>query len=232
VTAEPADQGAGAAARHGSLRAAHADRELVISALKTAFTQGRLTKDELDLRVSRAFASRTYAELGALTADISAGGLTARHGTGPARGSPGPPDTRLSICLSYSPADEVGRLLRRRLADRFDIIMPDMMIDRITRITALRRSLMSTDVAVAVFPAADDPLWHNVIFEAGAAAGAGGPLVLVGQAASVPADLADSPVFEPDQLDDAIALIRELGPRPRKWLIQNVSGVSGFDLPA
>jgi hypothetical protein len=61
----------------------------------------------------------------------------------------------------------------------------------------------------------------------GAAAGAGGPLVLVGQAASVPADLADSPVFETDQVDDVIGLIRELGPRRRKWLIQNVSGVSG-----
>jgi hypothetical protein len=225
VTVEPGDQAAAAAARRGLLRASHADRELAVNALKTAFLQGRLTKDELDLRVSRAFASRTYAELGALTADISAGGLAARHGTGPS-------DARLSVCLSYSPADEVGRLLRRRLADRFDIITPDLMIDRITRLAALRRALMSTDVAVAVFPATDDPLWHNVIFEAGAAAGAGGPLVLVGEAASVPADLADSPVFEPDQVDDVIGLIRELGPRPRKWLIQNVSGVSGFDVPA
>jgi hypothetical protein len=193
---------------------------------------GRLTKDELDLRVSRAFASRTYAELGALTADLSAGGRAAQPGTGPGRSSPGPPEARLSVCLCYSPADEAGRLLRRRLADRFDIVTPDMMIDRITRLRALRRALMSTDATVAVFPATDDPLWHNVIFEAGAAAGAGGPLVLVGEAASVPADLADSPVFEPDQVDDVIGLILELGPRPRKWLIQNVSGVSGFDVPA
>jgi hypothetical protein len=142
-----------------------------------------------------------------------------------------PPDARLSICLLYSPADEVGRLLRRRLAERFDVITPDMMADRLTRLVVLRRSLMSTDVAVVVFPAADDPLWPNVNFEAGAAAGAGGPLVLVGDPASVPADLADSPVFEPAQVDDVVGLIRELGPRPRKWLIQNVSEVRGSDVP-
>jgi hypothetical protein len=136
-----------------------------------------------------------------------------------------PGTTRLSVCLLCSPADEVGRLVRRRLADRFDVITPDMMTDRLTRLTALRRSLMSTDVAVAVFPAVDDPRWPNVIFEAGAAAGAGGRLVLVGQAASVPADLADSPVFEPDRVDDVIGLIRALGARPRKWLIQNVTDV-------
>ena len=41
--------------------------------LKAAFVQGRLAKDELDARVGQAFASRTYAELAALTADIPAG---------------------------------------------------------------------------------------------------------------------------------------------------------------
>jgi len=43
-------------------------REQVIAALKAAFVQGRLTKDEFDHRVSRALAM--YAELDALTADI------------------------------------------------------------------------------------------------------------------------------------------------------------------
>ena len=62
---------AGAAGR-GHLRASHADREQVLDVLKVAFVQGRLTKDELDLRVGETFASRTYAELAALTADIPA----------------------------------------------------------------------------------------------------------------------------------------------------------------
>jgi hypothetical protein len=54
------------------LRASHADRERVIEVLKTAFVQGRLDKDELDLRVGRVLASRTYADLSALTTDLPA----------------------------------------------------------------------------------------------------------------------------------------------------------------
>ncbi|HEV2933807.1 MAG TPA: DUF1707 domain-containing protein [Streptosporangiaceae bacterium] len=59
-----------ATAGRGHLRAAHADREHTIAALKAAFVQGRLNKDELDARAGQAFASRTYAELAALTADL------------------------------------------------------------------------------------------------------------------------------------------------------------------
>jgi Domain of unknown function (DUF1707) len=44
----------------------------VIGTLKVAFVQGRLTKDELDLRVGQAFTARTYAELAVVTADIPA----------------------------------------------------------------------------------------------------------------------------------------------------------------
>src|SRR5215472_7212525 len=72
VMAEPSDQTPAAAGR-GDLRASHADRDRVISTLKAAFVQGRLTKDELDSRVSQTLAARTYAELGALTADLPAG---------------------------------------------------------------------------------------------------------------------------------------------------------------
>ena len=52
------------------MRVSDADREQVIDVLKGAFVQGRLVKDELDARAGRAFASRTYAELAAVTADI------------------------------------------------------------------------------------------------------------------------------------------------------------------
>jgi hypothetical protein len=51
----------------------HADREQVIDVLKAAFVQGRLAKDELELRVGQALASRTYAELAQSTADLPAG---------------------------------------------------------------------------------------------------------------------------------------------------------------
>ena len=66
------DQGPAAAGR-GDLRASHADRDQVIGVLKAAFVQGMLAKDEFDLRVGQAFASRTYAELAVLTADLPAG---------------------------------------------------------------------------------------------------------------------------------------------------------------
>ena len=73
--AGPGDEIAAAKGRgHGGLRASHADREQVIGVLKAAFVAGRLTKDELDLRVGQVLVSRTYADLAALTADLPAGG--------------------------------------------------------------------------------------------------------------------------------------------------------------
>ena len=57
----------------GHLRASHADREQVIDTLKAAFVQGHLAKDEFDARIGRTFASRTCAELAAITADLPAG---------------------------------------------------------------------------------------------------------------------------------------------------------------
>lgn len=62
-----------AAGGYGRMRASHADREQVIGSLKAAFVQGRLDKDEFDLRVSRTLTSRTYADLSAVTADLPAG---------------------------------------------------------------------------------------------------------------------------------------------------------------
>ncbi|HEX5303856.1 MAG TPA: DUF1707 domain-containing protein [Streptosporangiaceae bacterium] len=55
---------------HGDLRASHDDREQVIGTLKTAFVQGRLTEEELGVRAGQVYASRTYAELAGITADI------------------------------------------------------------------------------------------------------------------------------------------------------------------
>jgi Domain of unknown function (DUF1707) len=73
-----------AAAARGHLRASHADREQVIDTLKAAFVQGRLAKEEFDLRVGQTFASRTYAEIAALTADLPAGLIRANPPRDPA----------------------------------------------------------------------------------------------------------------------------------------------------
>lgn len=55
---------------HGDLRTSQGDREQVIGTLKTAFLQGRLTEEELGVRAGQVYASRTYAELAGITADI------------------------------------------------------------------------------------------------------------------------------------------------------------------
>jgi Domain of unknown function (DUF1707) len=93
------------AAADGRLRASHDDREHAIDTLKAAFAQGRLTKDEFDERVSQAFASRTYAELGAITADIPTGLTAAPPPTAPTRAQARPPvnlkaGVRASIVIS------------------------------------------------------------------------------------------------------------------------------------
>ena len=69
----PGDVTPAAAGRdRGGLRASDADRELVIGALKAAYVQGRLTEDELGARAGQVYASRTYAELATVTAEITA----------------------------------------------------------------------------------------------------------------------------------------------------------------
>ena len=85
--AGPGDEIAAGTGGQGRLRASHADREQVIEVLKAAFVQGRLDRDELDVRVGRAPASRTYADLTALTADITPARLTRARPLGPARKS-------------------------------------------------------------------------------------------------------------------------------------------------
>ena len=55
--------------------AGSADRERAVGVLRAGFTEGRLSQDELDDRVARAYAARTYRDLWALTADLPAGPL-------------------------------------------------------------------------------------------------------------------------------------------------------------
>ena len=56
----------------GQLRSSAADRERAADVLKAAFAEGRLDQDEYSERVGQVHASRTYAELAALTADLPA----------------------------------------------------------------------------------------------------------------------------------------------------------------
>ena len=60
-----------------AMRAASADRERAVDVLKAGFAEGRLTQDEYNDRMGRAYAARTYGELTALTADLPAGAMPA-----------------------------------------------------------------------------------------------------------------------------------------------------------
>src|SRR6266542_1067481 len=103
VMAGPGDVTAAADGRdRDGLRASHADRELVIGALKAAFVQGRLTEAEHDERTAQASASRSRAELAALTADLP-DGLTALPPT--AR------DVRIGIGMIIAAAGALAAIL-------------------------------------------------------------------------------------------------------------------------
>ncbi|MEV4140602.1 DUF1707 domain-containing protein [Dactylosporangium sp. NPDC049742] len=57
---------------HRQLRASDADREQVAEVLRTSASEGRLDLDELDERLRAVYASRTYADLEPLLADLPA----------------------------------------------------------------------------------------------------------------------------------------------------------------
>ncbi|UGY93197.1 DUF1707 SHOCT-like domain-containing protein [Streptomyces gobiensis] len=56
--------------RNPELRASHADREAVAERLREAAGDGRIDLEELEERLERAFAAKTYGELEPLTADL------------------------------------------------------------------------------------------------------------------------------------------------------------------
>jgi hypothetical protein len=66
------------------LRAADADRTAVAEILGRHMSAGRLTMDEYDERLARAYAAKTYGELDQITADLPATDLAPR----PAASSP------------------------------------------------------------------------------------------------------------------------------------------------
>jgi uncharacterized membrane protein len=116
------------------LRASDADRERSIDVLKAAFAEGRLTRDEFDERVDQVHASRTYADLTALTRDLPAGPfgtlasqfLSVRPGYLPAR----PPTNSMAVaslilalaqpftlCLTSIPAVVCGHMAKRQIRE-------------------------------------------------------------------------------------------------------------------
>ena len=59
-----------AGSERAKMRAADADRDRVVEFLQTAYSEGRLSKDEYDGRVDRTLAARTYADLDQVVTDL------------------------------------------------------------------------------------------------------------------------------------------------------------------
>ena len=56
----------------GRMRAADADRDRVVGFLNTAYSEGRLSKDEYEGRLEHALSARTYADLDQIVTDLPA----------------------------------------------------------------------------------------------------------------------------------------------------------------
>jgi hypothetical protein len=61
-----------AGGEQGTMRAADADRDRVAGILGTAYSEGRLSRDEYDARLQSALSARTYADLDHVVTDLPA----------------------------------------------------------------------------------------------------------------------------------------------------------------
>ena len=60
----------------GKIRAADADRDRMAAILGTAYSEGRLSRDEYDARLERVLSARTYADLDHVVTDLPAAQVT------------------------------------------------------------------------------------------------------------------------------------------------------------
>ena len=86
--------------RYGQMRSSAAEREQAIDILKTAFADGRLTKQEYEDRIGLALSPLTYAGLAALTSDLPAGLPGALRQSEP--GYPSRPLNRMAVASLVS----------------------------------------------------------------------------------------------------------------------------------
>jgi hypothetical protein len=74
--------------KQGKIRAADEDRDRVARILGTAYSEGRLSKDEYDARLEAALSARTYADLDKVLTDLPAQAAMARPHPEPAMVTP------------------------------------------------------------------------------------------------------------------------------------------------
>lgn len=71
-----------------ALRVSDAEREPIVGRLQQAFAEGRLDKDELDLRLHLAMTAKTRADLDAVLLDLAPARAPGRHAPPPEEGDP------------------------------------------------------------------------------------------------------------------------------------------------
>jgi len=128
---------------------------------------------------------------------------------------------RLTLFFSSSFADADARELREALREHFNVTTADTLVGSYVRHTALHQAIADADVVVVAVPATEDPAARNVFVEAGAALGAGRPIMLVGERSRVPVDLADLPFATADSATEVAEEIRFIAtgkPVPRRGI--------------
>jgi hypothetical protein len=78
-----------AGGEQGRIRAADADRERVAGTLSTAYSEGRLSREEYDARLDSALSARTYADLDRVVTDLPAAQATVPATVTPPAGTNG-----------------------------------------------------------------------------------------------------------------------------------------------
>ena len=73
-----------AGGEQGKIRAADADRDRVADILSTAYSEGRLARDEYDARLESTLSARTYADLEQIVTDLPAAKATVPGPAAPA----------------------------------------------------------------------------------------------------------------------------------------------------
>lgn len=97
------------------IRASDTDREAVVAVLRDAYTEGRLTLDEFDERVTDAYAGRTWGDLRMLTADLPVKPVLGADLPGrPEPAGPAQPPQPQRALPAYSPRHAMPQEQRRR----------------------------------------------------------------------------------------------------------------------
>jgi hypothetical protein len=118
------------AGEQGKIRAADADRDRVAGILGTAYSEGRLSRDEYEARLASALSAQTYADLDELLTDLPVRVATAAPGAESATVTPA---SRINGLAMASLACGIGQFMVGPLATIPAIVFGHMARNRIRR---------------------------------------------------------------------------------------------------